>query len=380
VIEYLRVGAPTLWPKPPLDVVNLRNGLLDLASGELRPHDPDFLSPAQIPVVYDPDAGCPAWEKFIAETLPDDCADLPWELAAWLMTPATSIQKAVLLLGEGSNGKSTFLAALTAFLGAENCAAVSLHKLEADRFAAARLVGKLANICPDLPSAHLAGTSAFKAIVGGDRLAAERKYAESFEYEPYARLIFSANSPPMSGDSSHAFFRRWLCVPFARTFEDGRDARPRAALDAELAAAGELSGVLNRALAALAKVQAKGVTETASMREALGEFRSVTDPLSVWLDRETVADPMAVTPKRALLAAFNAYCEKTGRPPMMDRAFGRALKRLRPDLEETRRTIGGRHQNVWLGVAVADDQSGQSGLLQLLTGQEKDDGVGMGRG
>jgi hypothetical protein len=31
-----------------------------------------------------------------------------------------------------------------------------------------RLVGKLANICPDRPSHHLQGTSVFKAVVGGD--------------------------------------------------------------------------------------------------------------------------------------------------------------------------------------------------------------------
>jgi len=49
----------------------------------------------------------------------------------------------------------------------------------------------LANVCPDLPAADLAGTSVFKAITGGDRLTGERKYHDPFEFTPYARLIFS---------------------------------------------------------------------------------------------------------------------------------------------------------------------------------------------
>ncbi len=357
VVEYIRVDAPQLWAKPPLDLLNCANGLLALGTAELRPHSPDFLSPLQLPVAYDGGATCPAWERFVEEIFPEDCQSLPWELVAWLMAPFTSIQKAVLLLGEGANGKSTFLAALTAFLGRPNCAAVSLHKLEADRFAAARLVGKLANICPDLPSAHLTGTSTFKAIVGGDRLLAERKYADSFEFEPYARLIFSANSPPQSSDASHAFFRRWLCVLFPRNFEPGQGARDRAELDAELAAGGELSGVLNMALAYLPKVRAQGITEAASMLEASSEFRAVTDPLAVWLDRETVADPHAVTPKQDLLRSFNAFCDRTGRPPMMDRAFGKALKRVRPDLQDTQRMVGGTKTWVWLAIGLRDERA-----------------------
>ena len=98
----------------------------------------------------------------------------------------------------------------------------------------ARLVGKLANICPDLPSTDLTGTSVFKSITGGDSLLAERKFEESFEFVPYARLVFSANLPPKSQDASPAFFRRWLVVPFEKTFQAGAHGTiPRAELDAD---------------------------------------------------------------------------------------------------------------------------------------------------
>ena len=334
VCEYIRIDSPRLWDKPPLDTLNLMNCLLDVTTGGTRDHTPEHLSNVQLPVSYDPTAKCPAWDEFVAQTFVEDGREIAFEIVAWLMTPNTSIQKAVLLSGEGANGKSVYLAAVCAFLGGRNVAAVPLHRLEADRFSVARLAGKLANVCADLPSEHLQGTSVFKALTGGDSLLAERKYAESFELIPYARLVFSANHPPRSSDASEAFFRRWIVVPFERTFE-GAAATPRAQLDARLADPRELSGVLNRAVNLLGRVRANGLTETESMRLAWDEFRQVTEPLAVWLDRETV-DCGEVT-KKALLVAYNEFAARTGQPPMNRQGFGRAIRRLRTKVGEAQR-------------------------------------------
>ena len=129
--------------------VNVLNGLLDVNTLVLSAHSPDYLSPVQLPVKFDT---VPGWDKFISEVFLGDTEAIAWEIPAWLMTPDASIQKAILLLGDGANGKSTYLRAVLAFIGKGNSTAVSLHKLENDRFSAARLVGRLANICPDLPS------------------------------------------------------------------------------------------------------------------------------------------------------------------------------------------------------------------------------------
>jgi putative DNA primase/helicase len=218
VVKYIAVDAPELWDRPDANVVNVENGLLDVSTRVLAPHSPRFLSPIQIPVKYEPTARCPAWDTFVAEVFPVDTEALAWEVPAWLMTPDTSIQKAILLIGDGANGKSTYLRAVLAFIGKYNTSALSLHKLENDRFSAARLVGRLANICPDLPTTDLVSTSMFKSITGGDPLMAEYKFRDSFEFIPYARLVFSANHPPKSQDASPAFFRRWLVVPFERLY------------------------------------------------------------------------------------------------------------------------------------------------------------------
>jgi P4 family phage/plasmid primase-like protien len=353
VVEYLRVDAPSLWDAPLPNVLNLKNGLLDLKTRELVDHTPQHLSSVQLPVEYYARAACPAWERFVRQVFPPDAQELAWEIIAWLMTADTSIQKAILLEGEGGNGKSTYLRAVIAFLGRHNVTSLSLQKLEADRFAAARLVGRLANICPDLPSEHLAGTSMFKAITGGDIITAEYKYRDSFEFAPFARLVFSANHLPRSGDGSPAFFDRWLVIPFRRTFRGTAQETPRAELDARLADPDELSGVLNKALAVLPSLYEGGFTISASVRQAAEEFRATTDPLAVWLDRETIEHPHSMIAKDALAQAYNADCDRVGRPRVTKNAFGRALGRLRPHIDDAQRTWGDQQKTwVWVGLGL----------------------------
>jgi len=353
-IEFIRADCPELWERPPLDVVNVQNGLLRVADRVLLPHTPKHLSPVQLPLQYDAEATCPFTEKFVSDVFPADAVDLAWEIPAWLMRPTTSIQKAVLLLGEGANGKSTWLSQIIAFLGKPNTAGVSLHKLESDKFATARLIGKLANICPDLPSEHLAGTSTFKAITGGDALDAEYKFRDSFAFTSVCRLVFSANHPPRSADASRAFFRRWLVIPFSRTFE-GEAEIPREVLDAKLADPAELSGVLNKALDALERLDRnRGFSEPESVQEAWRDFHATTDPLAVWLDCHTVETPDAIVSKKALRAAYNAGADQ----PLTETAFGIAFRKLRPHIETARRTVNKKYQWVYVGIGLKRENPG----------------------
>jgi len=349
--EYIGADCPELWQSPPLDRLNLLNGVLDVKTNELLPHSPDFLSPIQLPIKFDPKAECGAWDALAEVVLPEDCYETMYEIAALLMLPQTDFQKALLLLGEGDTGKSTLLQALRRFVGVENCVSLSLHKLEGNPFATARLVGKLANICPDLPSTHLESTSVFKAITGGDYLEAERKYAEGFDFKPYCRLLFSANHPPQSSDSSSAFFRRWLILPFDRSIPEEKRVG-REVMDAKLADPQQLSGVLNRALAALPRVRKHGVGETRSMREAHDEFRQATDPVSVWLDHATIRGPEALVGKAILFNAYLADCRERGRAFLTTHAFTKALHRTHPEITQVQRTIDGRVSWCWSGIGL----------------------------
>jgi putative DNA primase/helicase len=334
-IKYILADCPELWEEPPAGITNIENGLLNMATRELLPHTPEHRSIIRVPIRFDPAARCPLIEKFVGQVFPGDSGELAYEIAAWLLEVGRYIQTAVLLLGEGANGKSTFLELLRCFLGRINTVSVALQRLEVDKFAVASLYGKLANICPDLPGEKLAGTSVFKAITGGDHLQAEYKYHDSFSFRPFAKLIFSANRMPQSPDDSDAFFRRWLVLPFhARFAKDSPDRIEQDVLLGQLSQGGEFSGFLNRALEAGDRLRKeRGFTETATAREAATELRRTTDPFIVWLAENTTFVNGACIPQIELRDGYRKACEKEGRPAPTAMAITAKLKSIHPAVQ-----------------------------------------------
>jgi putative DNA primase/helicase len=131
------------------------------------------------------------------------------------------LNKAFMLLGRGSNGKSTYLRMLRDILGRHNIASIPLQAF-ADmdyRFLWAGLVGKMANIFADLPKIPLKYTGVLKVLTGEDTMPIDRKGREPIQnYINYAKMVFSANELPQTNDRTPAFFRRWVIVDFPNTF------------------------------------------------------------------------------------------------------------------------------------------------------------------
>jgi putative DNA primase/helicase len=329
------------------------NGLLDVHTGELAPHSPALLSPVRIPIAYDANANCPAIEEFIEQVFPEDSTELAWEILGDLITADRSIQKAICVVGEGGNGKSVFCQLCTSFVGERNVVHLSLQKLESDRFAPARLYGKLANICPDLAGSLIEDSAVFRGITGGDRITGELKYRDPFEFRPFARLIFSANHFPAARCATQSYFDRWVLIPFERRFRGSNRDMPRAALDARLAAPRELSGALNRTLPALRRVRlANRFRETSSATRTSSDFQVVSDPFRSWLEAETVRTPVLSTSQNTLHAAYAMACLEANRAPMTKQMFGRMIKRYAPDVRESQKTVDGTKQWMYGGIGL----------------------------
>ncbi len=131
--------------------------------------------------------------------------------------------KAFMLLGRGSNGKSTYLRMLRDILGRHNVTSIPLQAFSNMdyRFLWAGLIGKLANIFADIPRSPLSYTGVFKVLTGEDCIDIDRKGREPVRcYTNYAKLVFSANELPKTMDLTHAFFRRWVLVDFPHVFPE----------------------------------------------------------------------------------------------------------------------------------------------------------------
>lgn len=328
VIAFLRDTAPALDERPELDVVNCRNGLLDIRTGRLQPHTPDLLTPVQIAARFDPSAPCPTFDTFLGQVLAQDAATVAIEIAGYLITPDNSLQRAFMFLGHGANGKSTITGVYAGLLGHENVASIPLHKIDEDRFAAASLYGRLANIYADLDARAMRSSSMFKSITGGDRIEAERKFRPAFTFTPYARLLFSANAVPPTTDSSDGYFRRWEILPFERRFDAGQ--RDPHLLD-KLTAPTELSGLLNRALPALADLRARGnFSSSQTTQQANHDFRLQADSVAGFLEEACTTRPGAEVPMPDLARAYRDWCHTNGRGALSTARFNERLTALTP--------------------------------------------------
>ncbi len=344
---YLRITSPELWEKPPVDVINCANGLLDVKTRKLRDHSPEHLSPVRIDAAYDEKAKCPRIDKYLQSTIPELIA-LYEEIVGYAITPDNRYQRAFMFMGPGGTGKTTGLEVLAALLGPENVSTVELHKLEEDRFAVADLYGCLVNIFADLPSHALKGSSVFKTITGGDHVRGERKYRDAFTFKPYARLLFSANEVPPTADNSDAFFERWTIMPFVNKHRGTKHCDPN--LLAKLTTPAELSGLLNRALAGLARVHEQhGFTSVAASEKAAERFRIDSDSAAGFVEErcEVVGDARtARTAKPDLFEMYCLWCKDNNRRPLASVRFNRRLRELYSGLEET----SSKGRDYWIGI------------------------------
>jgi putative DNA primase/helicase len=279
----------------------------------------------QNPVEYNPAADCPAIKQFLVDIhAPEDISTMQ-ELFGYLLLRDNRIQKAVLSVGGGENGKSTEQRVIQAFLGPENCAHKSWQQLENDRFASSGLEGKLVNLFADLPSNGVDTTTTFKMLTGGDAIDAERKFKDSYSFLSFAKLIFSTNRPPkVSNEDSYAFWRRWIIMEYPRQFTD-KDKKPN--ILQELTTPEELSGLLNYALEGLKRLLAVGkFSYNKSVDEVTEYYMQAADPVYAFAaSSECDIRGDVVVLKDAFYDAFKEYCKKNKMPILAPNSFARSL-------------------------------------------------------
>lgn len=271
---------------PDIRHINVMNGLIILApGGSFISHSPnwspDYLTTVKLPIYYDANAKCPAWEKFVSQIFPEDSVHIAWEIAALLMVPfKNKAASAIILKGPKNSGKSTFQNALISFLGKSNVSNLSLERF-GERFQDVQLKGKLANIVGELPQDRLnaKAVNTIKQLIGNDLLAGEIKNGANFMFQSYARCLFSCNSMPTC-TSDEAFFDRFHIIPFNRQFS--KNPEKELELNALLSSPEELSGLFNKALEALPKVMSEGIIASASMKAVLSEVIEENDTLIGW--------------------------------------------------------------------------------------------------
>lgn len=310
-------------------LINLKNGTFEITPKEptLKPFKAsDFLT-YQLPFEYNPSATAPIFEAYLNRVLPDKQAqNILAEFLGYVFTDTSTLklEKALLLYGDGANGKSVFFEVVTALLGIENTSNHSLENLTNETgYHRATIANKLVNYASELNGKLEA--SIFKQLVSGEPVVARLPYGNPFTIRKYAKLIFNCNKLPTDVEHTNAYFRRFLIIPFDVTIpENERDSElPQKIIN------NELSGVFNWVLGGLKRIlENKKFSESDQVKQALESYKKHSDSVKMFLDDNSyVIDANELKPLKDLYAEFKTYCLECGYRVTSINTFSDRLKK-----------------------------------------------------
>src|SRR6267154_2836421 len=352
--------------------LNLRNGTLDLRTGELHAHRREALITKCAPTTHDAAAACPRWEQFLQEIMGHNDAMVAFlsRAVGYTLTGTTTEQVLFFCHGSGQNGKSVFLETLADVLGPDSAVAAAFATfLEQRRDGnapspdVARLRGARLVSASEAPGGRSFDAVVLKELVGGDTMTARFLRENPFQFKPQFKLWLRANHKPPVHEQTVAFWRRMKVIPFSVTIpEPQRDHELHAKLLAEA------PGILNWAVRGCLAWQRDGLGEPPDVRAATEAYRAENDTIAEFLDAYCALEPHAWTATSELYRAFTTWWERTHakhEKPLTRAWFARLLGErdgLRPEASGHAKTRG------WRGVRLLDTP-----LALALTEEAADD-------
>ena len=331
VLAYLRLLVKNDAKRAGANFIAFNNGVFNTIDGTMQPHSPDLVVTNKINYDYRPDAYNALMDRTLDKLA---CGDenirkLLEECIGSCFYASNTLAggKAFILTGDKSNGKSTFLQCLQTILGRDNTAALDLAELGV-RFKTAELFGKLANIGDDIGDEFIANTSIFKKLVTGNRVNVERKNADPFDFDSYAKLIFSANDIPRIKDKTGAVQRRLVIVPFDAKFSpDDPDYDPN--ITYKLCQPDAIEYLIRVGMEGLLRViQNNGYTECSKVEDALATYEKDNNPIIRFLD-DLEDEDIEGKPTKDIYSKYVAFCVEENLQPLSNVEFSKQVKQRR---------------------------------------------------
>lgn len=312
--------------------INFQNGVLDIDSMDFVPHDQKFGFRHVLPYEYDPKALAPRFEQFLMEITVNriDLAQILLEFAGYAFSNDVCwLQKAMILTGVGSNGKSIFLNVLKLLAGKHNYGALNLAETN-DATNRQLIEGKPFNVSEETPNKSLLDSSSFKNLVAGGEMRVRPLYKIPYMVENRTKFIVNCNDLPPSLDTTNALFRRLIIIPFDAKFEPGMEGFDPYILDK---LEKELPGIFNLIIDGYKRLKAQGkFTYSEATKAQLDDYRGSIDPVISWLDERVRVDPVFKDEESAIFSTvkdlygdFRIHCDERGEKPPKYDSFAKNL-------------------------------------------------------
>lgn len=355
VIDYLATQCDVDEVKTDKYNINLENCRLNVMTGEITDHDPRYMDFNRIPVKYDPNAKCEVVDQIIDKVF---CGDkelvlLFHEMLGSCLMKHNKYQKAFILVGSGSNGKSTILEMIMSWIGKGNYSTLDITEMTTDKFAPVTLENKMVNIGDDCNDSMLKNTGTLKKIFAGQEIRVQHKGQDAFNIVPYATHIYSANELFKSKDKTDGFYRRLIFLPMMATFSSSdKDFDPM--IESKVTTDEAKSHILNLALAGAKRLIRDGrFIEPESVVKMLERYK-IDNTISFQYIEDSGIDEnhCLTTPIRDLYMEFTEWCESSGVNPVSARLFYKDIQKYFGFANEKKRTDGGKKRYFMMDLEV----------------------------
>jgi len=332
-ILQIHTGAQMMRTDQRDDIVriNLMNGTLKInqQGHQLKDHDPDDYITYVLPFEYDLQKGAPIFQRYLHRVLPDESSRMVLqEFMGYVFVKHLKLEKALILLGEGQNGKSVMFEIVMELFGKVNVSTKSLGDLT-DRDSGndnrAKLGDKLLNYGSEIRGKDI-DADMFKRLVSGEPVAAREKYKTGFDLENKCKFMFNANKLPEGAEQSDAYYRRFTIVPFTvKITEEEKDPELHSKIIDM-----ELPGVLNWVIEGLDRLlQQKGFTQCVAAEQALEQYQKESNTVVGYVEEYSmVPNVESFRLTNDLYKEYRFFCQDSGYRPMAKNSFSSELVKL----------------------------------------------------
>ena len=310
------------------DLLNVKNGTIDLRTGNLREHLRDDLITCFIPIGYDPAAPRATWLAFLEDDTGGDRELLGFlqRSTGYGATGHTSEQCLFFLHGEGANGKSTYLEAIRGVLGPYSAQAAtstlmvkSSGNIPSDL---ARLSGKRFVTAAEAAQGQRMDDSLIKQMTGGENLTVRELYGVWFELPVQFKLFFATNHRPQLSGMDPAIWRRIREIPFSRVIPTERRDRD---LPAKLQA--EAAGILAWIVEGASSWHRNGLGVPEVVVAATESYRQEMDPIGAFIEERCERIDGHEVKACDLFSAYRMWAAMDGREAVIQYRFGSEMQR-----------------------------------------------------
>lgn len=324
------------------NIIAFADCVLDLQSWATVPHSSAHYSTSKLPFAYDPAATLSEWDRFLS-ALPHP--DFMQRFAGYCLTSETKYETALWLWGPPGGGKSTYIEALCAMLGAKACV-LGLSEIERSQFALSQLPGRTLAVSTELPAKIVRAANIINAIISGESIPIERKYVNPYTIRPHAKIIWGMNQLPAVGTEGVGMFRRVVPIHFPSIPESDRDPMLKEAIMKSPMA------VANWAIEGLRSIQTTNSLQIPTeLIKARDEYREQHDLTFNFVQEMCDLDPEKRAKTTTLYTAYKGWVNQNGYRAVSVRSFTSDLDRLG--------FVNVKPHNVsyWVGLTVSDDDS-----------------------